>query len=176
MTDLKNDKLVSGIYLRMNDDEWLTELLKETSHGVKLEGYNDLGGVFFLNKKLAQMLEVVNAAGTGLGSGVQFVSRGKENMKSTRTYVLSGDQIFLYSNVHLYFPTLTSKVWPSSYIPKSSCKHVDIYCNAGQARKVNNTDKQIMLYVDVSPGGGAITPTVRSYVNLSKVDYNQIKV
>ena len=33
-----------------------------------------------------------------------------------------------------------------------------------------------MLHAEVPPGGGAITPTVWSYVNLSKVDYNQIKV
>ena len=118
----------------------------------------------------------MNAAGTRLGRGVHFVLRDNDDMKATRMFTLLSSQIFFNSDVDWVFRTLHSTPWLQSYIPKTVYKHVDVYCDTGQAQQVNNTDKQIMLHAEVPPGGGATTPTVWSYVNLSKVDYNQIKV
>ena len=175
MEDLKSDTSLSEVYLKDSRGNPLYQTLESTEHGVTLKGDSKVGAYFYLEMKLAQMLEIAKATGAGFGRGVHVVLSENENLKTTRTYRTLNSKIYLQSDVDWVFDTLHSTPWPQSYIPKTVYKHVDIYCDVGQAQKVNNTDNQIMLHAEV-PGGGVITPTVRSYVNLSKVDYNKIKV
>ena len=167
MEDLQKDRSFYQVYHRMNDVSFMPQVLKETSRGLKLDGTSSFGGYLALNKTLAQMIGVLNATGTGLGSGVQYVNdRGKIDMKSLTTYVLSGDQVLLSNNMRWYFPTLTSQDWPS--LPNTTPPHVDIHCDAVKPQQSNG---QILLHAT-----GTMIPSVRSYVTLTKTEVQQIKV
>ena len=158
-----------GMHLRMNNQDFIAQVFKETSRGVKLEGTAFFGGYLSLNKKLGQMIGVWNAAGTGLGNGVRHEARSLADMRFRTMYGLSGDQILLYNDVDWYFP-LSMNPWPSSVIPKTTPQHVDIHCDAVETQQSNG---QILLHAEV---GGMMTPMVWSYVTLAKTEVNQIKV
>ena len=130
MADLKADTILSKVYFKDNKGNLLYQTLEPTEHGVTLKGYSK-GSYVYMEKKLAQMMDIVNAAGTGLGRGVHFVLRDNDDMKATRTFALLSSQIFFNSDVDWVFRTLHSTPWLQSYIPKTVYKHVDVYCDAG---------------------------------------------
>ena len=70
---LKTDATVTAAYPKDDKGNVLHQTLEETKYGVTLKGYAVKGGRFTLNKTLAQMMGILDAAGTGLGSGMRFV-------------------------------------------------------------------------------------------------------
>ena len=48
-----------------------------------------------MDKTLAQIMDIMNATGTGLGSSVCYVIRGNENIKRTDTFTRNNTQINL---------------------------------------------------------------------------------
>ena len=74
-----------------------------TKYGVTLKGHSLSGGRFTLDKTLAQMMDIMNVAGMGLGNGVSFVIRGNENIKRNDTFTWNNNEINLYSNVDWVF-------------------------------------------------------------------------
>ena len=75
----------------------LHQTLEETTYGVTLKGYAVKGGRFTLDKTLAQMMGVLNVAGTGLGSGVHYRIRDNDNIKTISAFTLNNDEINLFS-------------------------------------------------------------------------------
>ena len=85
MYDIKSDSSVTAAYPKNNSGKVLHQSFEETKYGVTLKGDTVNGGRFILDKTLAQMLDVMNAGGTGVGSGVRYVFRGNDNMKRVDT-------------------------------------------------------------------------------------------
>ena len=96
MYDIKSDSSVTAAYPHDDGGKLLHQTIEETKYGVTLKGYVDNGGRFTLDKTLAQMLDVMNVGGTGVGSGVRYVFRGNDNMKRVRTMTWSSTQVNLY--------------------------------------------------------------------------------
>ena len=96
MHDIKSDSSVAAAYPNDDGGKLLHQTIEETKYGVTLKGYTDNGGRFTLDKTLAQMLDVMNVGGTGVGSGVRYVFRGNDNMKRVRTMTWSSTQVNLY--------------------------------------------------------------------------------
>ena len=84
----------------------LHQTLEETTYSVTLKGYAVTRGRLTLDKTLAQMMGVMNAAGTGLGSVVHFRIRDNDNIKRTSTFTWNNSGINLYSSVDWVFTTL----------------------------------------------------------------------
>ena len=81
MYELRTDSSVTAAYPKDSIGDMLHQTLEETTHGVTLKGYALKGGRFTLDKTLAQMMGVLNVAGTGLGSGVHYRIRDNDNIK-----------------------------------------------------------------------------------------------
>ena len=106
MHDIKTDSSVAAAYPQNDGGKLLHQTLEETKYGVTLKGYTDNGGRFTLDKTLAQMLDVMNVGGTGVGNGVRYVFRGNDNIKGVRIMTWSNTQVNLYSDVDWVFTTL----------------------------------------------------------------------
>ena len=59
-----------------------------------MKGYAVKGGRFTLDKTLAQMMGVMNVAGTGLGSGLHYRIRDNDNIKRTSAFTLMKSTYF----------------------------------------------------------------------------------
>ena len=116
MCELRTDSSVTAAYPKDNNGDMLHQTLEETIHGVTLKGYALKGGRFTLDKTLAQMMGVLNVAGTGLGSGVHYRIRDNDNIKRTDTFTLNNDEINLFSSVDWVFTLHTP--WSTRYIPE----------------------------------------------------------
>ena len=103
MYELRTDTSVTAAYPKDNNGNMLHQTLEETTYGVTLKGYAVTGGRFTLDKTLAQMMVVMNAAGTALGSGVHYRIRYNDNIKRTSTFTWSNSEINLYSSVDWVF-------------------------------------------------------------------------
>ena len=124
------------------------------------------------------MMDIVNASGTGLGSGVCFLSWRNDKLKKRNTFLLT-DQIVLHSDVDWVFPTLHTIPWRTRYIPSRVFKQVDIKREVGVTQKVKNGKSFVLLHVEVPSDGGlvipwlvvvtVVTPSVLSYVNLARI-------
>ena len=99
-------------YPKDNNGNMLHQTLEETTYGLTLKGYAATGGRFTLDKTLAQMMGVMNAAGTALGSGVHYRIRDNDNIIRTSTFIYNNNEINLYSSVDWVFPTLQTP-WPT---------------------------------------------------------------
>ena len=106
MYDIKTDSSVAAAYPQNDGGKLPHQTLKETKYGVRLKGYTDNGGRFTLDKTLAQMLDVMNVGGTGVGNGVRYVFRGNDNIKGVRIMTWSNTQVNLYSDVDWVFTTI----------------------------------------------------------------------
>ena len=73
----------------------LHQTAEETKYGVTLKDHTMSGGHLTLDKTLAQIMDIMNATGTGLGSSVCYVIRGNENIKRTDTFTRNNTQINL---------------------------------------------------------------------------------
>ena len=138
-----------------------------------LKGYAVTGGRFTLDKTLAQMMGVMNAAGTGLGSGVHYRIRNNDNIKRTSTFTWNNNEI--NSSVDWVFTTLQTP-WPTRYIPEKVYKHVDINCDMIVSNKVNDDDKYILHHAEIPGDGGLVVPVQRSYMKLGSTSYGNISV
>ena len=123
----------------------LHQILEETAYGVTLKGYAVKGGRFTLDKTLAQMLDVMNIAGTGLGNGVRYVFRENTNIKRTDTFTYNNDEINLFSSVDWVFTTLHTP-WSPRYIPETAYQHVDINCDMIISHQQNNKKYKYALH------------------------------
>ena len=153
----------------------LHQTLEETTYGVTLKGYAVTGGRFTLDKTLAQMMAVMNAGGTALGSGFHYRIRDNDNMIRTSTFIYNNDEINLYSSVDWVFTTLQTP-WSTRYIPEKVYKHVDINCDAIVTHQVNDAEKHILHHAEIPGDGGLVVPRERSYMKLHSVSYNNISV
>ena len=106
MYDLKTDTSVTAAYPKDNNGKVLHQTLEQTKYGVTLKGDRVTGGRFTLDKTLAQMLDIMNVAGTGLGSGAPYVFRDNTNIKRADTITWSATEVNLYSDVDWVFTTL----------------------------------------------------------------------
>ena len=80
MYELKTDATVTAAYPKDDKGNVLHQTLEETTYGVTLKGHAISGGRFTLDKRMAQMMDVMNVAGTGLGNAVCFVFRDNVNI------------------------------------------------------------------------------------------------
>ena len=112
MYELRTDASVTAAYPKDNNGNMLHQTLEETTYGVTLKGYTVTGGRFTLDKTLAQMMGVMNAAGTALGSDVHYRIRDNDNIIRTSTFIYNNDEINLYSSVDCVFTTLQTP-WPT---------------------------------------------------------------
>ena len=175
MYELRTDASVTAAYPKDNNGNMLHQTLEETTYGVTLKGYAVTGGRFTLDKTLAQMMGVMNAAGTALGSGVHYRIRDNDNIIRTSTFIYNNDEINLYSSVDWVFTTLQTP-WPTRYIPEKAYKHVDINCDAIVSHQVNDTKKYILHHAEIPGDGGLVVPQQRSYMKLDSVSYSNISV
>ena len=174
MHELKTDTPVTAAYLKDNNGNVLHQILEETAYGATLKGYAVKGGRFTLDKRLAQMLDVMNVAGTGLGNGVRFVLRGIENIKRTFTY--NNAEINLFSSVDWVFTTLQTP-WSLRYIPETVYQHVDIICDAIIPQQANNNKlKYVIHHAEVPDDDSLVVPQQRSYMKLHSVSYTSIQI
>ena len=158
-----------GMVLRMNNGDFMPQVFKETKMGVKLEGTAFHGGFLALNKTLAQLLGMVNAAGTGLGIEVRYETWSLADMRSRTTYGISGDLIKLYDGVDWFFPGLLSP-WSLS-LQKT---HLDLHCDVVRAQHTNG--QRLWMHVESPSGGGTLSPMVRSYIPLAQREVKKIRV
>ena len=174
MYDIKTDSSVTAAYPNNDSGKLLHQTIEETKYGVTLKGYVDNGGRFTLDKTLAQMLDVMNVGGTGVGSGVRYVFRGNDNIKAVRTVTWSNTQVNLYSDVDWVFTTLHTP-WSTRYIPEKVFKHIDINCDVMVSQQVNS-DKYILYHAEIPGDGGLVVPSERIYLKLHSVQYSTINV
>ena len=175
MHDLKTDTSVTAAYPKDDKGNVLHQTLEETKYSVTLKGHIVSGGRFTLDKTMAQMLDVMNVVGTGLGNGLRFVMRGNENIKRTDTFTYNNNEINLYSDVDWVFTTLQTP-WSTRYIPEKVYKHVDINCGAIVPQLINDAEKYILHYAEIAGDGGLVIPVQRSYMKLHSTSYNIINV
>ena len=95
MYDIKPDASVTLAYPKNNSGKVLHQSLEETKYGVTLKGDAVTEGRFTLDKTFAQIMDIMNAGGTGLGSNVRYVFRGNKNMKRVDTITWNGTQVNL---------------------------------------------------------------------------------
>ena len=145
MHDLKTDTTVTAAYPKDDKGDVLHQILEETAYGVTLKGYAVKGGRFTLDKTLAQMMDVMNVAGTGLGDGVRLVFRNNGNIKRIDTFTYNNDEINLFSGVDWVFTTLQTP-WSSRYIPETVYQHVDINCDMIIPQQANNNKSKYVLH------------------------------
>ena len=165
MYEIRTDASVTVAYPKDDKGNMLHQTLEETTYGVTLKGYAVTGGRLTLDNTLAQMMGVMNAGGTALGSGVHFRIRDNDDMIRTTTFVYNNDEINLYSSVDRVFTTLQTP-WPTRYIPEKVYKHVDINFDAIVAHQVNSAEKYILHHAEIPGDGGLIVPKQRSYMKL----------
>ena len=152
------------------------QTLEETTYGVILKGYAVTGGRFTLDKTLAQMMGVMNAAGTALCSGVHYRIRDNDNIKRTSTFTWNNDEINLDSSVDWVFMSLQTP-WPTRYIPETVYQHVDITCDAIIPQQANNNKLKFVLHhAEVPDDDSLIVPQQRSYMKLHSVSYASIQI
>ena len=164
MYELRTDASVTAAYPKDNNGNVLHQTLEETTYGVTLKGYAVTGGGFTLDKTLAQMMDVMNAAGTGLGSGVHYRIRNNDDIKRTSTFTWNNDEINLESSVDWVFTTLQTP-WPTRYIPETVYQHVDIICDAIIPQQANNNKlKYVIPHAEVPDDDSLIVPQQRSYM------------
>ena len=176
MHELKTDASVTAAYPKDDKGNVLHQILEETAYGVTLKGYAVKGGRFTLDKTLAQMLDVKNVAGTGLGNGVRFVFRDNENIKRTDTFTYNNDEINLFSSVDWVFTTLQTP-WSLRYISETVYQHVDIICDAIIPQQANNNkSKYVIHHAEVPDDDSLIVPQQRSYMKLHSVSYTSIQI
>ena len=87
---------MTAAYPKDNNGNMLHQTLEETTYGVTLKGYAVKGGRFTLDKTLAQMMGVMNVAGTGLGNGLHYRNRDNDNIKRPSAFTLNNDEINLF--------------------------------------------------------------------------------
>ena len=149
--------------------------LEETTHGVTLKGYAVKGGRFTLDKTLAQMMGVLNVAGTGLGSSVHYRIRDNDNIKTISAFTLNNDEIKLFSSMDWVFTLHTP--WSTRYIPEKVYKHVDINCSLIVPQQVNNDNNKYILYhAEIRGDGGLVVPQQRMYMKLRSTSFNVIQI
>ena len=165
MYDLKADTSATAAYPKDNNGNVLHQSLEDTSYGVTLKGDTTVGGRFSLGKTLAQMMDIMNAA--GLGSDV--------NIKRADTFTWNNTQINLYSDVDWVFTTLHTP-WSTRYIPEKLYKHVDINCDMIVSQLINNDKKYILYHAEIPGDGDLVIPCERSYVRLHSVSYRTINI
>ena len=155
----------------VEDEQWRLHpsSLETDPNGDQTGSHGQSLGYLALHKSLAQMLGVVNAAGTGLGHGVRYETQSLVDMRSRTTYALSGDLINLYDGVDWFFPGLSSP-W-SLNLQKT---HIDLHCNVIRSQHANG--QRLWTHVKSPPGGGTLTPAMRSYIPLAKRELNKIRV
>ena len=126
MHELKADASVTAAYPKDDKGNVLHQILEETAYGVTLKGYAVKAGRFTLDKTLAQMLDVMNIAGTGLGNGVRFVFRDNTNIKRTDTFTYNNDEINLFLGVDWVFTTLQTP-WSTRYIAETAYQPINMW-------------------------------------------------
>ena len=175
MYELRTDSSVTAAYPKDDKGNMLHQTLEEMAHGMTLKGYAVTGGRFTLDKKLAQMMNVMNVAGTGLGSGVHYRIRDNDNIKRTSAFTYNNDEINLYSSVDWVFTLHTP--WSTRYIPVEVYKHVDINCSLIAPQQVNIDKNSRTLYHTEIPGdGGLVIPHQRIYVQLRSTSFSFIQI
>ena len=175
---LRSDATITAAYplgKQGDQDILLHQSLEETPYGVTLKGYGVRGGRLTLNITLAQMMDILDAAGTGLGSGVRFLYRGNVNIRRTDTFTYDSEEINLFSEVDWVFSTLHTP-WSTRYIPEKVYKHVDINCDMIVPNKVNSDDKLILHHAEIPGDGGLVVPVQRSYKKLKSTSYSNMRV
>ena len=175
MHALKTDSSVTAAYPKDDKGNVLYQSLEETTYGTTLKGHVISGGRFTLDKKMAQMMDVMNAAGTGLGNGVRFDVRDNENIKRTDTFTYNNDEINLYSDVDWVFTTLQTP-WPAQYIPEKVYKHVDINCDVIERQQVNSAKKYTLYHAEIPGDGGYVVPNERICMKLRSTSFTSIQV
>ena len=175
MYELRTDASVTAAYPKDDKGNLLHQTLEETAYGVTLKGYAVTGGGFTLDKKLAQMMDVMNVTGTGLGSGIHYRIRNNDNIKRTSTFTYNNDEINLGSSVDWVFTLHTP--WSTRYIPAEVYKHVDINCSLIVPQQVNIDKNNRTLYHAEIPGnGGLVVPQQRIYKKLRSTFFNFIQI
>ena len=176
MHDLKTDASVTAAYPKDSNGNMLHQILEETAYGVTLKGYAVKGGRFTLDKTLAQMMDVMNVAGTGLGDGVRFVFRNNDNIKRTDTFTYDSDEINLFSGVDWVFTTLQTP-WSTRYIPETVYQHVDINCDMIIPQQSNNNKlKYVIHHAEVPDDDSLVIPHERMYMKLSSTSYSSAQI
>ena len=175
MHEVRTDSFVTAAYPKDDKGNMLHQTLEETTYGVTLKGYAVTGGGFTLDKTLAQMMGVMNVAGTGLGSGVHYRIRNNDNIKRTSTFTWNNDEINLGSSVDWVFTLHTP--WPTRYIPEKVYKHVDINCGLIVPQQVNNNSNRYILYHAEIPGdGGLVVPQQRMYMKVRSTSFSYLQI
>ena len=175
MYELKTDASVTAAYPKDDKGNLLHQTLEETAYGLTLKGHIVSGGRFTLDKRMAQMMDIMNVAGTGLGNGVRFVFRGNKNIKRTDTFTYNNAEINLYSNVDWVFTTLQTP-WSTRYIPEKVYKHVGINCDVIEPQQVNSAKKYTLYHTEIPGDGGYVVPIERSYVKLRGTSFISIQI
>ncbi|XP_029183605.2 uncharacterized protein LOC114951611 [Acropora millepora] len=176
MHELKTDASVTAAYPKDDKGNVLHQILEETAYGVTLKGYAVKGGRLTLDKTLAQMLDVMNVAGTGLGSGVRFVFRDNDNIKRADTFTYDSDEINLFSGVDWVFTTLHTP-WSIRYIPGTVYQHVDINCDMIIPQQANNNKyKYTLHHAEVPDDDSLVIPHKRMYMKLSSTSYSSAQI
>ena len=176
MYDMKTDSSVTAAYPHDDGGKLLHQTIEETKYGVTLKGYVDNGGRFTLDKKLTQMMDVMNVGGTGVGNGVRYVFRGNDNIKAVRTMTWNSTQVNLYSDVDWVFTTLHTP-WSTRYIPEKVYKLLDISCGMIVTQQVNNNVNNYTLYhAEVPEDDSLVVPHERMYLKLGRVSYSSARI
>ena len=175
MYEFRIDASVTAAYPKEYKGNLLHQILEETTYSMTLKGYAITGGRSTLDKTLAQMTVVMNAAGTGLGSGVHFRIKDNDNMIRTSTFIYNNDEINLYSSVDWVFTSLETP-WSTRYIPEKVYKHVDINYDTIVPQIVNKANKYILHHAEIPGDGGYVVPNERSYMKLHSVSYASIQI
>ena len=173
---LKTDATVTAAYPEDDKGNVLHQTLEETKYGVTLKGYAVKGGRFTLNKTLAQMMGILDVAGTGLGSGMRFVFRDNANIRRTDTFTYDSEEINLFSGVDWVFTTLHTP-WSSRYIPETAYQHVDINCDMIIPQQANNNNyKYTLHHAEVPDDDSLVIPHKRMYMKLHTTSYSSAQI
>ena len=172
---LKTDSSVTAAYPKDDKGNLLHQTLEETAYGATLNGHVISGGRFTLDKKMAQMMDIMNVAGTGLDNDMRFVVRDNVNIKRTDTLTYNNDEINLYSDVDWVFTTLQTP-WSTRYIPEKVYKHIDINCDVIEPQQVNSAKKYTLYHSEIPGDGGYVVPNERSYMKLRSTSFTSIQV
>ena len=175
MYEFRIDASVTAAYPKEYKGNVLHQTLEETTYSMTLKGYAITGGRLTLDKTLAQMTVVMNAAGTDLGSGVHFRIRDNDNMIRTSTFIYNNDEINLYSKMDWVFTSLETP-WSTRCIPEKVYEHVDINCDTIVPQIVNKANKYILHHAEIPGDGGYVVPNERSYMKLHSVSYASIQI
>ena len=178
MVKLKSNSVVwTSIHLQDSAGNPTHQTLEVSAQGLKLKGCSAQHGYLYLDTKLAQMLDIVDAAGTKLGRGVRYNLRGNLDVKATTPYQFLAGGIHLFSNVDWVFDSLYGTPWSMAYgMVKEPVKHVDVHCDAGQAQAVNGVNSQVMLHAKVTQEAHVISPPVPHYVKVPSLEYKKMRV